>query len=71
MAKTLAEIVGWQIYERRLARNWSQTELARVLEVTDKQVSRWEGGKQAPPLATLERIAAALGVRITDLLDGR
>lgn len=34
--------VGAFIAERRKAKGWSQKDLAGVLQVTDKAVSRWE-----------------------------
>jgi transcriptional regulator with XRE-family HTH domain len=53
--------IGRRIREARLAKEWSQTQLAQRLGVADKQVSRWENG-QMPYPQTLERIAAELGV---------
>jgi len=53
--------VSARIRAARETAGLSQTQLAQRLGVADKQVSRWEHGTMPRP-ATLERIAAELGV---------
>lgn len=40
--------------------DWSQTELAAHLGVSNSAVSDWEGGRQSPRDATLKRIGARM-----------
>ena len=52
--------VGAFIAERRKAKGWSQKDLAGVLQVTDKAVSRWERGAGYPDVTLLKPLALAL-----------
>lgn len=49
------------------SRNMSQRELARISGITQAQICAICAGKQSPSVKTLERIAEALEVDITDL----
>jgi len=53
----------------RRAKNLTQQELADMLGVSNKTVSRWESGGY-PDLGMLVPLARALGVTVDDLLDG-
>ena len=46
----------------------SQGDIARALEVHRAYVSGIETGKRNPTLATLEKLASALGVSVSELL---
>jgi transcriptional regulator with XRE-family HTH domain len=46
----------------------TQAELSRQAHVTISYVSRLESGKIAPGIDMVERLAAALGAAVTDLL---
>jgi transcriptional regulator with XRE-family HTH domain len=59
---------GERLRELRLGRGMSQAELARQAEVTTNYISRLEGGGAAPGIDLVARLAAALGVQMTDLL---
>ena len=48
----------------------TQRELAGLLHVTDKAVSKWETGKGFPDLKLLEPLAQALDVSLVELLQG-
>ncbi len=52
----------------RLARGMTQADLARLAQVTVAYVSRLEGAKIAPGIDLVERVAAALGTSVADLL---
>lgn len=54
----------------RRERGMTQAELAEKLHVTDKAVSKWERGAGLPDIATLEPLAAELGVTVSELLQG-
>lgn len=47
----------------------TQEELARQVGVSWVTVSRWERGEHEPPLQMLRRIADALGVQPSELLE--
>ena len=58
-----------KLKEIRVKQGISQRELARRLGTTPQNISQYESGKRKPKLPTLNKIAAALGVSATDLLD--
>ena len=58
---------GERLKQYRRARNMTQQELADLLGVSNKSVSRWESGSY-PDVATLGPLAHALGVTVDDLL---
>lgn len=58
---------GERLKQYRKARGLTQQELADLLGVSNKSVSRWEGGSY-PDVATLGPLAHALGVTVDDLL---
>jgi transcriptional regulator with XRE-family HTH domain len=51
-----------RIKEARLARNWSQQELADRVRVSQPTIVHWEQGTHAPRNMALARLAEALGV---------
>lgn len=53
----------------RKEKGFTQKELADMLGVTDKAVSRWETAKNYPDIETLEKLADALDVSISELLE--
>ena len=61
---------GSFIAERRKGLGMTQKELAEKLSVTDKAISRWENGHGFPDIETLEPLAHALEVSLTELLHG-
>lgn len=63
-------ITGNVIRELREKKKYTQAELAELLNVSDKSVSKWETGKGYPDITLLEPIAAVFGVSVTELLSG-
>lgn len=61
---------GVLIKELRKEKNMTQKELADLLHITDRAVSKWERGLCAPDISLLEPLAAALGITITELISG-
>lgn len=49
---------------------YSQKELAEKLNITDKSVSKWETGRSLPDVSMLLPLAEALGVSVTEILNG-
>lgn len=63
--------LGERICECRKAKGWSQKELAALIGVSNKAVSKWETGAAAPKTETLIKLASALGVTTEELLSGK
>jgi transcriptional regulator with XRE-family HTH domain len=64
-AARLAFELGSAVRELRLARNWSQAELASAAGMTQSAVARFEAGGTVPTLPVLGRIARALDADLT------
>lgn len=60
--------LGWRIRALRLARGWSQEELARRATIHRVYLGDVERGVRNPSLRHLAAVAAALGVRVHVLL---
>lgn len=55
----------------RKEKGMTQKDLAERLYVSDKAVSKWERGLSLPDVSLLIPLAEALGVTVTELLEGR
>ena len=64
------EKFGKLISEARKEKNLTQKEIAKLLNVTDKAVSKWERGKSYPDISLLEPLGKILEVNIVELLKG-
>lgn len=64
-------LLGRNVQRLRLARGWSQEELADEAEVHRTYVSGVERGVRNPTIVILAKLAKALGVPPGDLLAGR
>ncbi len=62
--------IGKLIMELRKSKNLTQKELADILKVTDKAVSKWERGVGYPEITLLPELADALGISVGELLNG-
>lgn len=60
--KTLKRVIGERLRERRLARGWSQEEVARRVQISRDFVSRCERGDREPSLHVLGKLAALFEV---------
>ncbi len=65
------EKIGMFIKELRTESRLTQKELADMVHVTDKAVSKWERGLSVPALDLFRPLAAALDVSVVELLDGQ
>ncbi|MGN1330970.1 MAG: helix-turn-helix domain-containing protein [Clostridia bacterium] len=63
-------ITGKIIKELREKQNLMQTELAEVIGVSDKTISKWETGKGLPDISLIEPLAKALSVSVIELMNG-
>jgi len=62
-------LLGARIREIRKARGLTQEQLAEIIDVEQKHVSRIESGKNYPSIDRLEKIAAALNVPLMGFFD--
>ncbi len=65
------EKIGNFIASLRKQKNMTQDELAEILKVNVKSISRWENGKTMPDLSMLLPLANELNTSISELLNGR
>lgn len=63
-----AKTFGTFLADTRRERGMTQAELADIIHVTDKAVSRWERGIGFPDINTLEPLADALGLSLAQLM---
>lgn len=63
-------VTGAVIRELREKNKLTQLELAELLSVSDKTVSKWETGKGYPDITLLEPIANAFKISVTELISG-
>lgn len=59
--------MGEKLKAARIAAGLSQVELAERVGCTQKDISRWEAGRE-PMALTLKRLAQALGCSMDDLV---
>ncbi len=63
-------VTGAIIRELREKKQLTQADVARILMVSDKTVSKWETGKGYPDITLLEPIAGVFGISVMELLSG-
>lgn len=62
--------IGANIRRARVRRKLTQDDLAQTVHTTRQTISNYETGRSCPDVETLQRLADALGVELTELLDG-
>ncbi len=65
------ELFGNFVAQLRKEKGLTQKELAEVLFISDKAVSKWERGLSLPDVSLLMPLADALDVTVTELLEGK
>ena len=63
------ESLGGLIRSRRIELDMTQSELGKILHVSDKAISKWESGVSYPDILKINDIARALDVSISYLLE--
>lgn len=63
-------VTGAAIKELREKNKMTQAQLAEMLGVSDKTVSKWETGKGYPDITLLEPIADAFKISVPELISG-
>ena len=61
--------LGRRVKAQREARRMTQEALAKKVGIHRVYLAQIEASSKTPSLHTLERLAKALGVKVTDLLD--
>ena len=61
--------VGNLIKEKRLEKGLTQKELADLLYITDRAVSKWERGVSLPDISMLKQISEILNLDLNELLE--
>jgi transcriptional regulator with XRE-family HTH domain len=60
--------LGLAVREERELREWSQQQLADAAGLSAVYISEVERGRRSPSLDVLARIAAAVGLRLSELI---
>jgi transcriptional regulator with XRE-family HTH domain len=68
MGRDICEALGVRIRQLRLERGWRQIDLAEETGIHENYVSDLEHGRKEVCLRTLQTIARAFGLTISDLL---
>lgn len=63
-------VTGDTIKTLREKKGLTQKQLADMLIISDKTVSKWETGKGLPDISLIESLARVLGVSLAELLSG-
>lgn len=61
-------VTGETIRSLREKKGFTQKQLAEIISVSDKTISKWETGKGLPDISLLTPLAGALGVSVAELL---
>lgn len=64
------KLVGNLILNLRKDKNMTQRQLADLMNISDKTISKWERGLGCPDLSLIERLSQILNVNIEKLLIG-
>ena len=62
--------IGAFIAEQRKKQGLTQSQLAEMLYITDRAVSKWERGKSMPDSSIMLDLCKALKISVNDLLSG-
>ena len=63
-------VTGSTIRQLREGRNLTQAELAQMIGVSSKTISKWETAKGLPDISLLQPLAQALGISVIELMNG-
>ena len=63
-------VTGATVKALREARKLTQADLAEMIGVSSKTVSKWETGKGLPDISLLQPLAQALNISVIELMNG-
>lgn len=64
-------VTGKTIKKLREQKGYTQKQLAQILQLSDKTISKWETQKGLPDISLIEPLAKALGVSVSELITGQ
>ena len=62
--------IGHLIFKLRKEKGFTQKELADLMHLSDRTISKWERGQGCPDVSLLPDLSSLLGVNIEEILDG-
>ena len=62
--------IGKFISLKRKEKKLTQQELAELLNITDRAISKWENGSCLPDVGTMPELCKILGITVNDLFSG-
>ena len=62
--------IGNLIYELRKSKNMTQKQIANLMNISDKTISKWERGLGCPDISLLPELSQILGVSVDQILSG-
>lgn len=62
--------IGKFIAQRRKEKNLTQMQLAEMLNITDRAISKWENGKAMPDSSIMLELCSILDITVNELLSG-
>ena len=62
--------LGERIYKYRVSKNFSQGDLAEMLDVSRQSVSKWENNSATPDLDKIVKLSEIFGISIDELVTG-
>lgn len=63
--------IGILIYELRKDKKMTQKQIADLMNISDKTISKWERGLGCPDISLLPELSQILGVSIDQILSGQ
>ena len=64
------EMIGKFLAEERKNKEYTQKQMADILNVSDKTISKWETGKSLPDLEMMSQLCQIFDISINELLSG-
>ena len=64
------EKIGKFIADCRKEKHFTQAQLAEMLNITDRAVSKWERGRSLPDVSIMQQLCSLLGISVNELLNG-
>ena len=61
--------LGNKIYELRKKKNLTQEDLALLLDISDKSVSKWENGSSKPTIENLKKLSNIFEITLDELIE--
>jgi transcriptional regulator with XRE-family HTH domain len=63
--------IGELIYSLRKEKNMTQKQVADLMNISDKTISKWERGLGCPDVSLLPELSQIFGVNIEEILLGK